>query len=289
MGNLDQIHHAVCDSLELRQNIVRSIGSSTIVLFAVSNSKGSEFLKLAGTGTLVAVDDCHYILTAAHVWEESLKSAAKLGITRSDNINHRYLIDTHTLVPTIVKPDGSKWNEWGPDLALLEIPSVLVGEIEAIQLFEHLKAPPKRLNTECLEYWVAMGTPAELGTFTQNYADVQISGDFINQHRQSRGDHDYWDFELDTAQPGTPKDFGGYSGGGLWRVIVYRSPETGEIDWSQRLKGVIFWQFPIVNDHRIIRAHGPKSIIGELLQSNGLYEELEAAYLSNPVMPQETH
>jgi hypothetical protein len=98
MCNLDQIRHAIYESSELRQNIVRSIGSSTVALFAISNSEGSELLKLAGTGTLVTADNCHYILTAAHVWEESLKSAASLGITRSDNINHRYPIDTRNLV-----------------------------------------------------------------------------------------------------------------------------------------------------------------------------------------------
>jgi trypsin len=288
MCNLEQIEHAIRDSLELRESIVRSIGSSTVALFAVFNSNRSELLKLAGTGTLVTDEDYHYILTAAHVWEESLKSAASLGITRSDNITHRYLIDIHNLVPTIVKPDASKWNEWGPDLALLKIPSVLVGEIEAIQVFEHLKAPPKRLIAEGLECWVAMGTPAELGTFTENYADVQISGDFVNQQRLYRGDHDYWDFAVDTAQHGAPKNFGGYSGGGLWRVVVYCSSETGKIDWSQRLKGLIFWQFPIVNDHRIIRAHGPKSIIGNLLQSKGIYEEIEAAYSANVVISQKT-
>jgi len=59
-----------------------------------------------------------------------------------------------------------------------------------------------------------------------------------------------------------PKSFGGFSRGGLWRVLVYRSPVTGNVDWAQRLKGVIFRQFPIVDGRRIIRCHSSKSILG---------------------------
>ena len=45
-------------------------------------------------------------------------------------------------------------------------------------------------------------------------------------------------------------------------VLVYRSLVTGNVDWAQRLKGVIFWQFPIVDGRRIIRCHSSKSILG---------------------------
>ena len=106
-----------------------------------------------------------------------------------------------------------------------------------------------------------MGTPEELGTFTQTRAAVQISGDFVDPRSQSRGEHDYYDFEVITEREGMPKSFGGFSGGGLWRVLVYHSPLTDKIDWAQRLKGVIFWQSPLVEGKRMIRCHGPKSIL----------------------------
>jgi hypothetical protein len=95
-----------------------------------------------------------------------------------------------------------------------------------------------------------MGTPKELGTFTQTHAQVQISGDFVDPKVHSRGQHDYYDFQVDTTRTGMLKSFGGFSSGGLWRVLVHRSPVTGNIDWAQRLKGVIFWQFSIVNCRR---------------------------------------
>jgi hypothetical protein len=55
-------------------------------------------------------------------------------------------------------------------------------------------------------------------------------------------------------------NFGGVSGGGVWEVYLYHSPETGELTWSNSLHGVAFYQLPIVAEHRPIRCHGPESI-----------------------------
>jgi hypothetical protein len=261
LPNLSDIEAMLRGSGDLRQRIVRNLGSSTVAMFAVFDSHGSDLLKLAGTGTLAVVGDTYGILTAAHVWEDVLKSAVKLGITLTDNINHKYLMDISAVVPTIMRDSASGWNEWGPDIAFIRIPSEFVGGITAFQVFEDLKKPPKPLGVESLECWVAMGTPEELGIFTQTHAAVQISGDFVVPQSQSRDEHDYYDFEVNTERAGMPKSFGGFSGGGLWRVLVYYSPLTGKVDWAQRLKGVIFWQSPIVEGRRTIRCHGPTSIL----------------------------
>jgi hypothetical protein len=111
-----------------------------------------------------------------------------------------------------------------------------------------------------------MGTPGELGTFTQIHADVQIMGRFVEPQPQDHGEYDYFDFEMDSSSPGMPKSWGGVSGGGLWRVLVYHSPETGKIDWAQRLKGVAFWESAIIssrcptNDH--LRAAEATVVLG---------------------------
>ena len=259
MRSLDEIRAMLLGTGELRQNIVRSLGSSTVALFAVFDDHGTDLLKLVGSGSLVIIDGFHYILTAAHVWEY-IQSAVRLGITLTDNISHKHLIDVAAIVPTTLKPDASAWNEWGPDLALLRIPSEHIGGIKAFLVFEDVKAPPRPLNVECLEGWVVMGTPGELGTFTQIHADVQITGRFVEPQPQDHGEYDYFDFEMDSSSPGMPRSWGGVSGGGLWRVLVYDSPETGKIDWAQRLKGVPFWEFPIKNGYRVVRSHGSKSI-----------------------------
>ena len=259
MYELSEIESMLRGSGELRQNIVRNLGSSTVALFAVFGDLGKEQIKLAGSGSLIFIGNSYYILTAAHVWKY-ITTAAKLGITLTDNINHRHLIDVAALVPTTCDSAASGWNEWGPDLALLRIPHEHVGGIMAFMVFEDVKAAPKPLHVECLEGWVVVGTPGDLGTFTQSHAEVQIVGRFVDPQLHYRGEYDYYDFEMDSSSADLPKSWGGLSGGGLWRVMVYWSRESGKIDWAKRLKGVAFWEFPIKSGYRVVRAHGPKSI-----------------------------
>ena len=250
-------------SEELRQRIIRDIGSSTVALFAVFASKEGDRLELAGTGTLVVLGASYYILTAAHVWEEVLKSAAKLGITLTDNINHRYLMDVKTIVPhALARPQN--WGEWGPDLVLLRIPSEYVGGIKAFQFFYDLTVNGSTaLGVDHVETRVLMGTPKVRGKFTQTHADVEINGLFVNSDApcETRGDFDYFDLEIDRSIPGLPENFGGVSGGGLWKVSVYCSCSTGRIDWVRTLEGVAFYDLVIESGRRIIRCHGPKSIV----------------------------
>ena len=216
-------------------------------------------VKFVGSGSLVFVGDSHYILTAAHVWD-ALQSAPVLGITVTDNINHKFQIPVPAIVSTTLQPDKLDWSEWGPDLSLLRIPPEQVGGVKAFQVFEHIMAPPKPLNVESLEVWVVVGAPGELGKFTPTHADLQISGRFVGPDPVAHGQYDYFDFEMDSSAPDMPKSWGGMSGGGLWRVLVYHSPETGKIDWAQRLWGVVFWQFPLKGGYRIVRSHGHQSI-----------------------------
>lgn len=252
---------------DLLERIVRNLGSSTVVLFAIDYADGKECLQFAGTGTLPVTGRKHGILTAAHVWEDVLKSGAKVGITRTEKITHRYAIDVRMIVPTLMRTAG-EWDDRGPDLAFLRIPDEFVTEIEASQVFEYLQKPPKKLGVDALECWVPMGTPEEFGTFTQTHASVEINGSLVNP-RYVSGVQDYYDFEVDTKGAGIPNSYGGFSGGGLWRVLVYSSPTTGKVDWAQRLKGVMFWQFPEVHGRRIIRCHGPESIASLVKLSEG--------------------
>jgi|ERR1051326_1116288 hypothetical protein len=255
MSNLKEIESQLLGTGDLRQNIVRNLGSSSVAMLALYDNG----VKFVGSGSLVFVGGSHYILTAAHVWV-ALQSASTLGITVTDNINHKFPIPIPAIVTTTFQPDKLEWNEWGPDLALLRIPPEQVGGIKAFQVFEHIMAPPKPLGVEALEAWVVVGAPGELGKFTPTHADLQISGRFVSPKAVTRAPYDYFDFELDSSGSDMPKTWGGMSGGGLWRVLVYHSSETGKIDWATRLWGVVFWQFPLKEGYRIIRSHGHQSI-----------------------------
>jgi hypothetical protein len=126
-------------------------------------------------------------------------------------------------------------------------------------VFEDLEKLPQKLGVNAFEYWMVMGTPAELGIFTDIHASVEINGSNVNPQYLS-GIPDYYDFELDAHGPGIPTSYGGFSGGGLWRLLVFSSPLTGKVDWAYRLKGVMFWEFEPVNNRRVIRCHGQETI-----------------------------
>jgi hypothetical protein len=246
-------------SPEFLQKIQRSLGSSTIALFVLLDDHGKERLEPAGTGTLVVIGNRYYILTAAHVWER-LESGLRFGISLIENRDHKMWIDPKTIAPTLIKPPDSRWNEWGPDVALLNIPEVIVGGIKAHRVFEDLTTPGKMLNAPTVEFWAVMGTPKELGTFTPHHAEVQIAAFFGNPKYQRRGEHDYYDLEVNIRSPGMPKSFQGVSGGGLWRILAYISEETKKVDWVPRLKGVAFFELEAAGDNVTIRCHGPKSL-----------------------------
>lgn len=245
------------DTSGLRDRIVRNLGDYTVALFGIYKSP-RERLRLAGTGTLVVLDGRYFILTALHVWEEVLRAADQIGITMREHTVHRTVIDRCAVVP-FGPPKPEEWNEWGPDLVLLSVPAADVGRISAYRSFWNVTAR-REINAVALESLVLMGTPGALGTFTETFADVQISGMFLGAEAQhTRGEFDYLDYEIDFSLD-VPQDFGGVSGGGVWRVFIYWAPSTGEIDWRMTLHGVALFQLPIIAEHRTIRCHGPESI-----------------------------
>jgi hypothetical protein len=263
--NLNEIAACLKGSEVAPLQIIREIGSSTVALFAVFNDKNGNRLELAGTGTLISVGQSHFILTAAHVWHKALKSAVKVGISITDDINHRFLMDVKTIVPCgPAKTNG--WDEWGPDIIFLRIPTE---HLETIKAYKSLYDPKidgnravKTDRIDRIEVDVLMGTPHALGKFTKTHADVQIAGFFTlgAARYHTRGGFDYFDCVIDSSYPEIRKSFGGVSGGGLWAVRLYSSPTSGTIEWIRTLEGVAFYQLPDDNGRPSIRCHGPEAI-----------------------------
>jgi len=240
----------------LQDKIVHNLGNFTVALLAISDFP--ERLDLAGTGTLMLIDGAHYILTARHVWDDVLSGAANVGITLKADIDHKHAIPSRDFIP-LGLPKPRSWNEWGPDLMLLRIPAERVGAIEAYRSFWN----PLRLvkvGAEVIELLVLMGTPAELGTITDVHADLQITGMYLGPEKvQDTGGLDYLDYDIE-PKAGLPRHFGGTSGGGVWRVLVFCSPESGEIDWKMSFHGVAFYQLNVGGNPTTIRCHGPQSV-----------------------------
>jgi hypothetical protein len=240
--------------------IARSTAMHTVALFAESNSVQGKAVSLAGTGTLVVVDDAHYILTAAHVWKEILAHANKMGISLRDGIDHACYFDRTTIIPS-GPPNPDQWNEWGPDLVFLRIPEVRVKDIEAFRVFYRLTTEESWNKGPHVEVHMLLGTPHFLGKFSQNYAAVQLRGIWVNKPiSKKHGDFDYLDVEAKEELLQEAKSFGGMSGGGLWRVRIYQDSTSGKIDSEATLKGVAFYELQVDNGSAVIRCHGAKTI-----------------------------
>ena len=261
-----KVEGALRGSEELRERIIRDLGSFTVALFALSKAPKGDHISPAGTGTLLTDCGSHYILTASHVWEDCLRKATKIGITVAEGIRHSFYIDAADIVP-LGPPKPATWSELGPDMVLLRVPPEHIGSISARKVFYSPlvdgKAVPEADNFKA---WVLMGTPEALTNFTENIPHVQIGGYFAAKDikYKSKGVYDYFDLGVDISSPGMPKAFGGVSGGGLWRVEAYRSRSTGRIEWTRSLEGVAFFEFPIEAQRRVIRCHGPKSILSAI-------------------------
>jgi hypothetical protein len=247
--------------------IVRETGIYTIALFALFKSATGDELRLAGTGTLVVVGDQHYVLSARHVWDKILRNADKLGISLREHDDHRYFLDIKAIIPSGL-PKPSEWNEWGPDVVFLRIPPAHVGDITAFRVFYRLPELDKpRVEIDAIETFLLLGTPHELGTFSQTHASVQIVALPGSEQTFYEKNHlDYLDVEAQSKPPFQITTFGGFSGGGLWRVCVYINPRTGSIDSKAELRGVAFWEKDIADGKGTIRCHGRISIEAAMLE-----------------------
>lgn len=224
---------------------------------------------LAGSGTFVELSGRHYILTADHVWngtegweELAIALAAEgtpLSIPRDRVIANRL--------------GGPPYSDWGPDLALLEIPPHLVATIKTRKSFLNLAKrramlsayPPRMEKT----LWAVMGMVAETSEVKSRtesgLVPVNIRGEAffgVTCTADRRRGYDYLTTYAKTTLPSVPTSFKGVSGGGLWQIGVTMRKATGVISWAgeHHFRGVAFWEEPKPPDQVALRCHGPKSI-----------------------------
>jgi hypothetical protein len=248
----------------LGETIARELGDYTVAFIM---SKNGEF-RPAGTGTLVSFCNSHYLLTAAHVWEEKLIRADAILIPLKENTQRRFTIKPREIV-AFGPASPAQWSEWGPDIKLLRIPPQRVGEIMAVGRSFYNLSKKKEMMFDCaLETRFLMGAPAERGTFTVNRAYPELQAmlvyrltrpySAIGAPADVRSAFDYVDLDVDVTQPDVAQRFGGVSGGGVWKVWVYKSG-YGQFQSFKVLDGVAFWASPY-EAGLIVRCHGPQTI-----------------------------
>jgi len=250
----------------LGERIARGVNAYSVAFLIQENG----VLKPAGSGTTVSYRDEDYFLTAAHVWHEKLKDAELVAIPLSEGSRKHFSIKPSVLV-AIGPERPAEWDRWGPDIVLLRIPPELVGKFRANGRSFHNLSNPLRVPSICVvECWFQFGAPAEKGVYTRERGVPEMNaillGPFTgyfgppSTETAAKDEFDFIDLLLDTSLPDAASRPHGISGGGLWRLCLYKNSD-GEIEWKRILEGVAFFWIPRDEPNRIqVRCHGPQSI-----------------------------
>jgi hypothetical protein len=267
---------------DIPQSLLDDIGTdlqhylAPILGLAVANQH--DLLRLIGSGTFVKVDSTYSILTAAHVGDATERfQTIGLALTSyeswfsipRDVISVRRLRDTTS-------------DEFGPDLALLEIPAVLVERILAHKSVLDLSRQRRIFCTETSQLdsglWAVTGIAEGLSDVRARPAQHTFEADVHGraffcgiQNIRERDGYDYLDAGADMATAGIPPSFGGVSGAGLWQIPL-SVDKTGRLSWNRKknFRGVAFWESAIQEGCRVIRCHGPKSLFDKAWKEWGL-------------------
>ena len=254
--------------LDLKKSIADQLRRYSVNLVGVRDPSHCGH---CGSGTLVKVDQCLYVLTAAHCFNEIKEmKATRIGLAINDAPS-RFSIPVPSCQTVIGRPP---FGEWGPDLALLPIPmNESAGSLQGKKSVSDLRLRKDEMCNSRPDaeqgLWFVVGAPAERSVtehgrgidFGQSVQVVEL------RDWRHRDDFDYYDVVVYCDSPNVPKCFKGVSGGGIWRVDVHRSV-NGE--WQSlpppKLEGVAFWQNEPENNERVVRCHGRGSIYGSLLE-----------------------
>jgi len=238
----------------------------------------SEFI---GSGTLIRFGNCEGILTAAHVvtnesWaiDCSPNSAQRLFTSVKNEAQELY-IETRFLEIEQTEPQS---HEFGPDLAFMKIPE---SRFKMSILAEKAFLDVSESNELFRMAMTADENPTMVfGGFPDVYKrDLMPQPGFETiQHLQGYGfltgqeereHHEGYDYILVGANydqgDDPPITFRGVSGGGLWRLALSRDRAGENYRHQIWLAGVVFYETPLEEGRRYLRAHGPESLYQNFL------------------------
>jgi hypothetical protein len=229
------------------------------------NRKDAE---LIGSGTLVDINGVLGVLTAQHVID-ALPSHGLLGLILSEKL-HRPEVDVQTLAYSSI--GKSEDDSAGPDLGFIKLPENIIGTLKAHKSFYNISKrqagvlyePPQR----DLGLWCLCGIPDEKtitegphGNFqiVKNFLQFCVFGEIADFEISDEFDYFHFDVQYDEKTE-APTNYGGVSGGGLWQVLMAQDVKGQVILEQLILSGVAFYQFPLVENRRVIKCHGRRSI-----------------------------
>jgi len=244
---------------------------STALIKLAPNSNNEAGMELKGSGSLVAIENVHGILTAHHVANE-FTHTDQLGLTFME-AEHRYQIPwQHIRHVEIASPENGVYGPYGPDLSFLVIPDAYIGTIKTYRSFYLLKRRDDRTIIENdqeakRDPWFVCGTIGERSTdekpgrgFSKVKGLYGLAGMSFAEKIYEKGGFDYVEVKAERRPDDTPQSYGGISGGGLWRVPLIINGK-GVVSVKQyELAGVAFYQTELDNGFRFLRCHGPNSL-----------------------------
>ena len=119
---------------KLMDEVMDSLQNYLVAFYIVVPERPLPRLRMIGSGTVVELEDAHYILTAAHVWHAT-RGADQTGIVLT-NHGSSFTIPSNSIV--VNELWSGELTEWGPDAALLKIPSPFIPIISAHKSFLNL-------------------------------------------------------------------------------------------------------------------------------------------------------
>ena len=83
-----------------------------------------------------------------------------------------------------------------------------------------------------------------------------------------QGGFDYLEFPaIYNADYEGPDSFAGCSGGGLWHILPGQTERGQRVVRDYVLSGVAFWEYPRVDNKRIVKCHGRRSIYQRVIET----------------------
>lgn len=206
---------------DLSDEILAHLSSFAVGLVERVDGAGSRVL---GSGVLVSIDGRRGILTCGHVAAvyDKLPGIGVIRFAAGDQ--QRQILDLGE-TQTIITESGATWSETGLDLAFTQLTPDIASSIGAKSLFLNIErnrtkmeaGPPAHTgHFDAMLGLVAefSGTPTiESGRFVSPMRGVLHSGHIVSQENGLLI-IDPLEYNIDKM----PEDFGGMSGGGLWRA-----------------------------------------------------------------------
>ncbi|MBB5050283.1 hypothetical protein HNQ36_000231 [Afipia massiliensis] len=252
------------------------------IAFAKLSVQGNEEnAEPAGSGALIAVGSIRGILTAAHVLRK-LPDSGELGLIRftKSPLVQKQTIDMSLAEKLIIGEDHKDDDEpRAPDMGFLRLAPNQAAALSATNVFFNLKKREESIlggNLRSENYfeglsgviaeWTIENLTGEAG-FRRLKGFRGLFGVGYVSGSSERDGYDLVDFQV-TYDENTkaPYDYGGMSGGALWRVYINKDNDGRLSISDKQIVGFAFHQSKLVNGSRTITCHGMRSVYGHLIQ-----------------------